>query len=69
LFDKNVKATGFNSSFFNCTSLTNRPKPHGLEMWQIEGTNGRPSIMNLIALFKGCTAMPDYTSIPIWIRN
>ncbi|MFJ1492145.1 hypothetical protein [Capnocytophaga canis] len=64
LFEKNINATQFNGCFENCISLKNRPKPHGLEMWEIAGTNGRPSNIDIQNMFRGCTAMPDYNSLP-----
>ncbi|MFJ1328155.1 leucine-rich repeat protein [Capnocytophaga canimorsus] len=64
LFDKNVNVTFFSSCFYFCRNLTNRPKPHNLEMWQIAGTNGRPTNINISNMFRNCISMPDYNNLP-----
>lgn len=68
LFDKNVNAVDFKYCFWYCSNLTNRPKPHGLEMWQIAGTNGRPSEIIIGEMFKRCITMPDFASLPSSVK-
>ncbi|ATA75214.1 hypothetical protein [Capnocytophaga sp. H2931] len=69
LFDKNIKTWQFIDCFHSCISLKNRPKPHGLEMWQIAGTNGRPAVIHIGRMFTNCHAMPDYNSLPASVNN
>lgn len=68
LFDKNTGVTDFSFCFAYCSNLTNRPKPNGLEMWQIAGTNGRPDSIDFTGLFMNCLRLPDYNSLPSSVK-
>ncbi|MFJ1323298.1 hypothetical protein ACILDT_09825 [Capnocytophaga canis] len=68
LFDKNIKVHDFSACFFGCYNLINRPKPYGLEMWEISGKNGRPLNIQTHRMFRYCKAMPDYNSLPYSVK-
>ncbi len=64
LFDNSVNVISFTSTFNYCLNLSNRPKPKGLELWQLAGTVGYPASISVYGCFRDCTSLPDYNSLP-----
>ncbi|MFJ1431302.1 hypothetical protein ACILE2_10960 [Capnocytophaga canimorsus] len=53
----------FGNCFNGCSKLTNRPKPYGVEMWNLYRIDINVFV-ELKGMFRNCTAMPDYNSLP-----